>query len=95
MVQPCVYDRLAERFESAHVEGDVVIDQEDGSGAVFRSIAYVRQHPIERIGVKLPAPHRDNRAETTVEGATPGSLDDVNLTTQHRIVIENSRAAVG
>jgi hypothetical protein len=47
MVQPRVNDCLAERFESAHVKGDIVIDQEDGLGAVFRSIAYVRQHPIE------------------------------------------------
>src|SRR5262249_19085576 len=95
MVQPRIYDCLAERFESSHIEGDIVIDQKNRPGAVFRGITYVRQDPIERIDVKLSTPHLNDRAEAAIKGATAGSLDHIDLTTEHRIIVENPCAAVG
>ena len=95
LFKPRLYDRLAKGVEAPHVQGDVVIDQENGPGAVIAGVAYVRQYPIERIGVKLATPHRDDRTETTIESTATRGLDDIDLAAEHSITVQNPRIAVG
>src|SRR4029077_4800542 len=94
-MKPRVYNRLAETFESSHVQGDIIVDQENRPCAVIAGVAYVRQYPIERIRVELTAPHRDVRAEAAIKSTTTGGFNDVHLAAQHRVTAEDTRIAIG
>src|SRR4029453_7685879 len=89
-----VYNRLAESFESSHVQGDIIVDQENRPCAVIAGVAYVRQYPIERIRVELTAPHRDDRAEAAIKSTTTGGFNDAHLPPQNRIPAGDARIAV-
>src|SRR2546430_17291782 len=94
MVQPGIYNCPAKRLETRHVEGDVVINQKNRLGAVLSCIAYILEHPLERIRVELTTAHRDNRAETAIERTTARGFDNVDLAPEHGITAENARVAV-
>src|SRR6476620_7068423 len=95
MVQPGLYDCLAKCLEARHVEGDVVIDEEDCPSAVGSGVAYVGEHPVEGKSMELATAHRDDRAKTTIESTTTRGLDDVDLAAKHSITAQNPGLAVG
>src|SRR5258707_4944202 len=95
MVQPGLYDCLAKRLEARHVEGDIVIDEEDCPGAVGSGVAYVGEHPVEGKSMELATAHRDDRAKTAIESTTTRGLDDVDLAAKHGITSQNPGLAVG
>ena len=63
LVQPGVDDRAAERLEPPHIKRDVVVHDEERSGATVPRVADVRQDPLEGVGVEVASAHLDNRAE--------------------------------
>src|SRR5262245_38332711 len=90
-IQPGVGDGLAQRFKTGHVQGDVVINDENGAGSVLASVADIGKHAIEGKRVKVPAAHLDNRAEAAVKRASARSFDDVDLPSEHRIAAQYPR----
>src|SRR5215475_16067200 len=82
MVQASVDDGLAECCKAPDVEGDIIVDEEDRTGAMVARVADVRQHPVQGVRMKVATAHRDDRAEAAVEGAAAGGLDHVDLSTQ-------------
>src|SRR5687768_12300792 len=53
VVEAGVDNRLAQQSEAAYVERDVVVDQEDGPGAVASRIGDVGDYALDRIDVKI------------------------------------------
>src|SRR6266852_418245 len=48
---------MAERLESMHVERNVVVNQENGAGAVVSRVSDVSQDAVESVGVKVASAH--------------------------------------
>ncbi len=69
LVQSGGDDGFAESFEAFYVQGDVVIDQEDGAGAVIAGVANVGEDAIERVGMEVAAAHFNDGAEAAIVGA--------------------------
>jgi molybdopterin-binding protein len=46
---------------------------------VIARVAYVGQHPIERVSVELATPHRNDRAEAAIKSTTTRGFNDVHL----------------
>ena len=94
VVEPGLDDGPAERLEARHVERDVVVDQEDRARPAAARVGDVRQDAREVEGVKVPAAHLDDRAETAVVGAAPGRFDDVDGPAQEGIAGQDAGGAV-
>ena len=88
LVETSRNDGFAQRLETMHVEHDIVVNQEDGAGAVVARVANVGNYVLERIGVEVAAAHFDDRAETAVIRAAPGSLDHIHLAPQQCVALE-------
>src|SRR5262249_12011012 len=95
VVQAGLDDRPAKRLKTVDVEGDVVIDHEKCLGSVLAGVADVGQDSVERIGMEVAPTHRDDRAETAIEGAAARSFDHVDWLAQHGVSLEHARAAFG
>src|SRR5262249_450544 len=52
-----------ESLESSHVQGDVVVDEEDRPGAVRARVANIGDDAVEVVGVEIAPAHLDDRAE--------------------------------
>ena len=59
----------AQCFEAMHIERDVVVHKKDAAGAVIACVADVCEHTFERISMKVPAPHFNDRTEAAVISA--------------------------
>src|SRR5574337_315075 len=94
IVESGLDDRLAEGLEPPHIEHDVVIDDEDRPCAVVTGIADVRNHPVKRVGVEIPAAHLDDRAEAAIERTAARGLDDIDLSPECGVSAEYPRVAV-
>src|SRR5262249_9464580 len=66
IVQAVVDDGLAETLEAADIESDVVINHEDAARSMGASITNVIQDSFEGVGMKVAAPHFDNRAKAAI-----------------------------
>ena len=55
----------------------------------------VGEHALDRVRVKVPAAHLDDRAEAAVVGAAARGFDDVDLAAEQRVAAEHARAAIG
>src|ERR1700737_1932290 len=95
LVQPNVDDGMAESLETMHVERNVVVHQENGTGAVVSRVSDVSQDAFESVGVKVASAHFDDRAETTVVGATARGLDHIDLASEQRIAFEHAGFTIG
>ncbi len=95
VVQAGIDDGLAERLKALDVEADVVVDDEDGAGAVIAGVANVGQDAIECVGVKVAAAHLDDGAEAAIEGAAARGLDHINWPAHHGVVVQHPRVALG
>ncbi len=94
VVETAVDDCLAQRFETADVERDVVVDEENGARAPATGVGDVGQHALDAVDVKIPPAHLDDRAEAAVVRAATRRLDDVNRTAQQRVSVEHPGAAI-
>ena len=95
LVEPGVDDGFAQGLEAAHVESDVVVDEENSAGAVTAGVADVVEHAIERIGVEVAAAHFNDGAEAAVVGAAARGFDDIDLASEQGVAAEHARGAVG
>src|SRR5713101_3487664 len=95
LVQPSLDDGMAELFETTHVERNVVVHQENGTGAVVSGVSDVSQDAFESVGVKVAAAHFNDRAETAVVGAAARSLDHIHLAAQQCVALEHAGVTVG
>ena len=95
IVQPSVDDAAAQRFEARDVDGDVVVDEEDDARAAAPRISDVLEHAREWEAVEVASPHFDDRAEAAIERAAARRLDDVDLTSHHRVAGQHPGGAVG
>jgi len=89
-----VNDRPTERLEPRHVERDVVVDDEDGTGTATARVLNVGDHVPERKPVKVSPTHLDDRAEAAVERAPARCLDDVHAPAEHRVAGQHPGRAV-
>src|ERR1700730_11619537 len=74
LVETSRNDGFAQRLETMHVEHDIVVNQENGAGAVVARVANVGNYVLEGVGVEVAAAHFDDRAENDVIGPSPRSL---------------------
>ena len=95
VVQAGIDDGLAERLEALDVEADVVVDDENGAGAVVAGVANVGQHAVEGVSMKVAAAHLDDGAEAAIEGAAARRLDHVDRPSHHGVVVQYARVALG
>ena len=95
VVEPGVHDRFTQPGEALDVERDVVVDEEDGLGAMAARVADIREHPFDWIRVKVAAAHLDDRAEAAVERAAARRFDDVDPASEQRISSEHPGVAIG
>src|SRR5712692_7007814 len=86
---------MAERFEPMDVERNVVVHQKNGAGPVVAGVADVGKNSLEGVGVKVVAPHFDDRAETAVVGAAAGGLDNIDLAAQQGVASKDASVAIG
>src|SRR5229473_536786 len=86
---------MAERLESMHVERNVVVNQENGAGAVVSRVSDVSQDAVESVGVKVASAHFDDRAKTAVVGAAARGLDHINLASKQRVALKHAGFTVG
>ena len=91
VVQVRLDDRFAEGLEAAHVERDVVVDQEDDLRAVIARVGDVGDHASHLAGVEVPAAHLDDRAEAAVERAPARGLDHVHRIAEERVPLQHAR----
>src|SRR5208337_1634428 len=83
-----------QRFKAVNVERNVVVNDEQSTCARLPGIAYVGEHSVERVSMKVAAAHLDDGAETAIEGAPARGLDDVHLPPHHRVAVQHARAAL-
>src|SRR5262249_40872296 len=95
VVQAGLDDGPAQGFEALGIEGNVVVHQEDGFGAMIPRIADVGQNTIKRIGMEVAPTHGDYRAKAAIEGTAARGFDYVHLLSEHGIAAEDSRVAPG
>src|SRR5258708_773956 len=95
LVQTSVDDGMAKGLETMYVERNVVVHQENGTGTVVSCVSDVSQDAFESVGVKVASAHFDDRAETTVVGATARGLDHIDLASEERIALEHAGFTIG
>src|ERR1017187_4316942 len=61
---------------------------------MISGVANVGQHTVERVGVKIAAPHFNNGTEAAVVGAAARGLDYIHLASQQRVSLEHARIAI-
>ena len=86
--EPPVDDRLAQRFESPDASASCGRPGRSPWHRAHPASRDVRQHPLERIGVKVTPAHLDNRAEAAVERAAPRCLEKVNRRARAAVAAE-------
>src|SRR5262249_7482434 len=94
-VQARFDDRLAECFEAADIQSDIVVYDENGPGAMPICVPNVCDDPIEGIGVEIAASHLNNRTKAAVIGAATRRLHYINLPAKERIATEHTRIPLG
>src|SRR5207248_2289694 len=77
------------------VERDVVVDDEDRPRAVLVSVAYVGDHAVKRVGVKIPPAHFDDRTEAAIVGAPARGLDHVYRPAKYGVALQHPGVAIG
>src|SRR5271166_2337839 len=95
LVEAGVDDGVAERFEAVDVEGDVVVDEEDGARAVALRVADVVEDSVEGVGEEVAAAHFDDGAEAAVKCAAARCFDDVDLAAEKGVAGEDAGAPFG
>src|ERR1700730_14053539 len=80
---------MAQLLEAAHVEGNVVVDQEDGACSVIAGIADVTQYALKRIRMEVSPPNFNNGTETAIVGAATRGFDHIHLATQQSVALEH------
>src|SRR5689334_14109470 len=63
LVQPSIDNGMAQRLETMYVERNVVVYQENGTGAVVSRVSDISQDAFESVGMKVASAHFDDRAE--------------------------------
>ena len=94
IVEPGAGNRFAQPREALHVEGDVVVDEEDRLGAVPLRIGNIGKDPLDWVGMEVAAAHLDDRAEAAIEGAAAGRLDDVDAPSEQGVAAQHARTAI-
>src|SRR5579864_2396374 len=95
LVETGIDDGAAERLKAVDVQGDVVIHNKEGAGAVVAGIADIRQHTVKTEGMKVAATHLNDRAEAAIVCAAPRGLNHVHLASHQRVAFEHAGGAIG
>src|SRR5215467_6250945 len=94
VIEPGIDYRPAEAFEPPDIEGNIVVDDKDRSRSVIMGIPDIGYHPVERIGMKIPASHLDYRAKAAVKGTPSRGLDDIDLPSHYRITVQHAGGSI-
>ena len=94
VVEAGVDDGFAQPGEPLDVERDVVVDEEDGLGAMPACIGNVGEHACDWIRVEVAAAHLDDRTEAAVEGTAAGCFDDVGAAPEQRVAAKYAGIAI-